>query len=195
MWALSPLSASSNLTDCYYYNDPIASGLQIVTAVLGSNGAAGASAARSASFDVRSLSATNPALPQNVVLPSVPAISNPIFGSVNQGLTPTFSWSAVLTGVPGFYELALDQVDGSVVRGWRLILASGTTVVSLPALSATGFASLKFQQGANFGSANQIRAMLSAVRTAPGFDFNNASLDAVYASDHQIGRVVFGYAP
>jgi hypothetical protein len=194
MWTFSPFASAGNLFDSYHYNDPAVAGLQIVTGVVGNNGSSAAYRASSASYDVQALSQTNPSLPQNVALPVVPTVISPSPGAAGIGLTPAFGWSDALGGSAGFYELTLDQVDGTSVRGWRLILSPSTTSFTLPSLGA-GFGGLAFQQGSSFASQNQVRFVLSAVRMAAGFDFNDADFGSAFANDHRVGKVSLGYAP
>ncbi len=194
IWAFQPYSYSADKFDSYFYNDADASGLQLVTAVVGQNGLSGSTYASSASFDVRSLSQSNPSLPQNVTMPVIPSVVNPAPGETFAGMTPTFTWVDTLGGTNGFYELTLDQLDGSSVRGWRILLSPSTTTVTLPSLGS-GYADLKFKQGTGFGASNQIRFVLSAVKLPGNFDFNSADFATIYDGNHTVGRVSLGYAP
>jgi hypothetical protein len=196
LWAFLPFSSAGNAADAYFFIDPSAVGLQLLVAATGNNGVTGASRAASATFDVSDLLKTNPTLPQNLVLPPVPALLSPLPGSVGQGLTPAvqINSNGLFNAASGFYEVLLDQVDGASVRGWRILVNPSTSTFNLPTLPAA-LQSLAFRQGLGFDSSNQIQLRVSGVQIGATFDFNNADLQVASKGNRKVGRVVIGYAP
>jgi hypothetical protein len=173
----------------FFFVDPNASSVQIFSELVSSSGT-GTSTVEARATDVQDLNVTT--LPAGLVLPSIPTPTAPTAGATNVGLTPTISWNAnsAFATNSGYTEVTLDQVDGTTVRGWRILLAPNLSSVVVPTLPPA-LATLEFQQ---FGSASQVRLTITTVQVSPTFDFDAANFTTASMGQRREGQVVLGYA-
>ena len=91
------------------------------------------------------------------VLPGIPTLTAPANAAVNQGLTPTLTWTAATTGgIPAEFKIYLDTVDGSTLFDTSLT----NTYTVTPALNwdTTYYWKVAASNNAGIGEASDVRS-------------------------------------